>query len=124
MKSDVFAFPFGMVHFQMNLGHTPAVALSALSSRNLGWLRLRTRCSGQPEGVEGGAEEGVSDLPIARKASLHRFFEKRKDRINAKAPYQVNKVKDSSATPFTTPKEEENQPWLGLKPSLSSESGR
>ncbi|XP_022148111.1 protein TIFY 11B-like [Momordica charantia] len=30
------------------------------------------------------------DLPIARRASLHRFFEKRKDRAAARAPYQVN----------------------------------
>lgn len=32
----------------------------------------------------------VSDLPIARRNSLHRFLEKRKDRVAAKAPYQVN----------------------------------
>ncbi|KAA0053514.1 hypothetical protein IC582_008306 [Cucumis melo] len=31
-----------------------------------------------------------SDLPIARRASLHRFFEKRKDRVAARGPYQVN----------------------------------
>ncbi|GMQ08095.1 hypothetical protein CsSME_00051985 [Camellia sinensis var. sinensis] len=33
-----------------------------------------------------------SDLPvpIARRASLHRFFEKRKDRATARAPYQVH----------------------------------
>ncbi|XP_024031546.1 protein TIFY 10b-like [Morus notabilis] len=30
-----------------------------------------------------------SDLPIARRNSLHRFLEKRKDRVAAKAPYQV-----------------------------------
>ncbi|KAF8103272.1 hypothetical protein N665_0188s0215 [Sinapis alba] len=30
----------------------------------------------------------ASELPIARRASLHRFLEKRKDRITSKAPYQ------------------------------------
>ncbi|XP_047966724.1 protein TIFY 10A-like [Salvia hispanica] len=32
-----------------------------------------------------------SDLPIARKNSLARFLEKRKDRITAAAPYQASK---------------------------------
>ncbi|KAL1316071.1 protein TIFY 10b [Arachis duranensis] len=32
----------------------------------------------------------VSDLPLARKASLHRFLEKRKDRIAARSPYQTS----------------------------------
>ncbi|XP_020269190.1 putative germin-like protein 2-1 [Asparagus officinalis] len=39
-KGDVFVFPFGMIHFQMNLGHTPAVALSALSSQNPGVITI------------------------------------------------------------------------------------
>ncbi|KAJ6804314.1 pnFL-2 [Iris pallida] len=61
----------------------------------------------------------VSNLPMARKASLHRFLEKRNDRINAKAPYQV---KDSSKdAPAGSAKAAERQPWLRLKPSLSSE---
>ncbi|NP_001311746.1 protein TIFY 10c-like [Nicotiana tabacum] len=30
-----------------------------------------------------------SELPIARRSSLHRFLEKRKDRATARAPYQV-----------------------------------
>ncbi|XVF74282.1 hypothetical protein PTKIN_Ptkin13bG0097700 [Pterospermum kingtungense] len=33
---------------------------------------------------------GGSDLRIARRNSLHKFFEKRKDRAAARAPYQVN----------------------------------
>ncbi|KAL8191813.1 hypothetical protein R6Q57_028544 [Mikania cordata] len=45
-----------------------------------------------------------SDLPIARKASLARFLEKRKDRITARSPYQVHDVS----------KQEDNKEWLGL----------
>lgn len=46
----------------------------------------------------------VSDLPIARKASLTRFLEKRKDRITARAPY---------GSPVAT-KPAETKSWLGL----------
>ncbi|OIW18765.1 hypothetical protein TanjilG_13517 [Lupinus angustifolius] len=49
----------------------------------------------------------VCDLPIARKASLHRFLEKRKDRIASKAPYQTS-------NPMTAPnKLAESMAWLG-----------
>lgn len=44
------------------------------------------------------------DLPIARKASLTRFLEKRKDRITARAPY---------GSPAVT-KPAETKSWLGL----------
>lgn len=64
------------------------------------------------------AQPYVSDLPIARRASLHRFLEKRKDRINAKAPYQVN----SSSEMVATVKQEDCQPWLGLGPQISMPS--
>ena len=58
------------------------------------------------------ARANASDMPIARKASLHRFLEKRKDRLNAKTPYQAS---PSDATPVK--KEPESQPWLGLGPN-------
>ncbi|XP_037492162.1 germin-like protein subfamily 1 member 13 [Jatropha curcas] len=33
---DVFVFPFGLIHFQFNIGRSPAVAIAALSSQNPG----------------------------------------------------------------------------------------
>lgn len=53
----------------------------------------------------------VSDLPIARRNSLHRFLEKRKDRITAKAPYQVNSSVGVEASKQAAGVE---KPWLGL----------
>ena len=46
----------------------------------------------------------ASDLPIARKASLARFLEKRKDRITSRSPYQVEDVS----------KQDDSKSWLGL----------
>lgn len=57
-------------------------------------------------------QPNFSDLPIARKASLHRFLEKRRDRINAKAPYQMSSsegIKSAKAL----------KPWLGLGSQIS-----
>ncbi|XP_022715309.1 protein TIFY 11B-like [Durio zibethinus] len=42
---------------------------------------------------------GGSDLRIARRNSLHKFFEKRKDRAAARAPYQVNNLRGSPPPP-------------------------
>ncbi|GLT88583.1 hypothetical protein SLE2022_066020 [Rubroshorea leprosula] len=39
-KGDVFVFPIGLIHFQLNIGKTPAVALSALSSQNPGTITI------------------------------------------------------------------------------------
>ncbi|PKI43512.1 hypothetical protein CRG98_036114 [Punica granatum] len=56
------------------------------------------------------AEPMASDLPIARRKSLHRFLEKRKDRITSKSPYQVV---DTSAA--SSP--DKNKAWLSLAAS-------
>ncbi|KAM7276869.1 hypothetical protein ACFE04_018735 [Oxalis oulophora] len=49
------------------------------------------------------------DLPIARRVSLHRFLEKRKDRINSKAPYLINSPVASSARQDESP-----APWFSF----------
>ncbi|KAL2539048.1 Jasmonate Zim-domain protein [Abeliophyllum distichum] len=42
-------------------------------------------------------EANGSDLPIARRSSLHRFLEKRKDRAVARGPYQIQEQPVSSS---------------------------
>lgn len=54
------------------------------------------------------SQPSVADLPIARRNSLTRFLEKRKDRITATAPYQICNKKLANS------KNEENKAWLGL----------
>ncbi|GKU91338.1 hypothetical protein SLEP1_g5225 [Rubroshorea leprosula] len=39
-KGDVFVFPIGLIHFQLNIGKTPAVALSAFSTQNPGTITI------------------------------------------------------------------------------------
>lgn len=55
------------------------------------------------------SQASVADLPIARRNSLTRFLEKRKDRITAIAPYQISNKKIVANS-----KNEENKAWLGL----------
>lgn len=62
------------------------------------------------------AQAALADLPIMRKASLQRFFEKRKDRLGARAPYArpaapaANKEsEDKSASASAS-----SSSWLGL----------
>ncbi|KAG1358834.1 protein TIFY 10a [Cocos nucifera] len=69
------------------------------------------------------AQANASDMPIARRNSLHRFLEKRKDRITTKAPYQVNA---SSWAAAEGAKPEDSKSWLNLgrtvsKPEQSSD---
>nr|CAD1832292.1 unnamed protein product [Ananas comosus var. bracteatus] len=93
---------------------TPTVAPSPATSS----LAVQANNAPKP------AQPNLSDLPLVRKASLHRFLEKRKDRLNAKAPYQVT----ASPLAAAPTKKEESESWLGLGPqvprpslSLSSE---
>lgn len=64
-----------------------------------------TQESIQPSTTKIGCE-----LPIARKASLHRFLEKRKDRITSKAPYQIG----SPAEPSSKSPIEDKPSWLAF----------
>ncbi|XP_039124270.1 protein TIFY 10b-like [Dioscorea cayenensis subsp. rotundata] len=62
------------------------------------------------------AQASGSEMPIARRASLHRFLEKRKDRVIAKAPYQLNAAPPPPAEATGAAKPEESLRWHGFKP--------
>ncbi|XP_010261778.1 PREDICTED: protein TIFY 10B [Nelumbo nucifera] len=78
------------------------------------------------ERLHPSAQTSVSDLPIARKVSLRRFLEKRKDRISSKAPYSVGYSSSTPAgereTPFRS-KPIESKTWLGLASHYSQQLG-
>ncbi|KAG8091326.1 hypothetical protein GUJ93_ZPchr0012g22141 [Zizania palustris] len=65
---------------------------------------LRRVAAGHGVNSEGG------DLPLARKASLKRFMEKRRGRLAATAPYSVRLSLASKATN----EDEDARCWLGL----------
>nr|CAB3501826.1 unnamed protein product [Digitaria exilis] len=58
----------------------------------------------------------VTDMPIARKASLKRFLEKRKNRLTAGDPYPA-----AASELMSKPVKEEDggAPWLGVNSALS-----
>ncbi|KAF8017644.1 hypothetical protein BT93_H2748 [Corymbia citriodora subsp. variegata] len=39
-KGDVFVFPIGLIHFQLNIGKTPALAFATLSSQNPDFITI------------------------------------------------------------------------------------
>jgi jasmonate ZIM domain-containing protein len=57
------------------------------------------------EPIQPSTSSLACELPIARRASLHRFLEKRKDRITSKAPYQIDGSTEASS--------KANAAWLG-----------
>ncbi|CAL4937882.1 unnamed protein product [Urochloa decumbens] len=62
------------------------------------------------------AQPNLTDMPIARKASLKRFLEKRKNRLTAGDPYPVAA---SESTKPAAVKKEEGAPWLGVSSALT-----
>ncbi|KAL3511595.1 hypothetical protein ACH5RR_024312 [Cinchona calisaya] len=60
-------------------------------------------------------EANTSDLPIARRSSLHRFLAKRKDRAGARAPYQLhNNNNNNNDRPESSSKNDQEQLELKL----------
>ncbi|KAM3063054.1 hypothetical protein ACUV84_006021 [Puccinellia chinampoensis] len=65
------------------------------------------------------AQPFLSDMPVARKASLQRFLVKRKSRLAAADPYPVPLMAPARAAKETRrPAEDGGAPWLGFNSGL------
>lgn len=89
-------------------------------------MALATKAASSNAVVNPDLNNNSQTVPIARRASLHRFFEKRKDRAIARAPYQVINCPSSSVSPAAAaprppkPKDQSNYSWLQLEGQSSS----
>ncbi|KAL6649329.1 hypothetical protein ACP70R_013553 [Stipagrostis hirtigluma subsp. patula] len=59
------------------------------------------------------------DMPIARKASLQRFLEKRKSRLTAGDPYPAPSSPAAASESSSKPAKDGGAPWLGVNPMLT-----
>ncbi|CAD6202356.1 unnamed protein product [Miscanthus lutarioriparius] len=63
-------------------------------------------------------QPSLTDMPLARKVSLKRFLEKRKNRLTAADPYPAAAASESSTKQPSAVKDE-GAPWLGVGSALS-----
>lgn len=63
-------------------------------------------------------QPSLTDMPLARKVSLKRFLEKRKNRLTAADPYPAAAAASESSTKPPAVKDE-GAPWLGVNSALS-----
>lgn len=66
-------------------------------------------------------QPSLTDMPLARKVSLKRFLEKRKNRLTAADPYPAAAATAAASESSTKPPavKDEGAPWLGVNSALS-----
>ncbi|RDX86609.1 Protein TIFY 10b, partial [Mucuna pruriens] len=111
---DIMSFAgTGVSQNQNNYAYTFPAAVSACSTRPFPFLMNiipTTANNSVQEHPQAPSKPVICDLPLTRKASLHRFLEKRKDRIAARAPYHT------SNPMAALNKQAESMSWLALTP--------
>ncbi|XP_074285990.1 germin-like protein [Silene latifolia] len=72
-KGDVFVFPQGLVHFQFNVGNTPAMAIAGLSSQNPGVVTIANAVFGSqpPISVDVLAKAFQLDANVVKTLQSH-----------------------------------------------------
>ncbi|KAJ1298520.1 hypothetical protein BS78_01G460000 [Paspalum vaginatum] len=75
--------------------------------------------SAEQNNALGQPTAGLTDMPLARKVSLKRFLEKRKNRLTAADPYPASAAASESTTSTKPAVKQEGTPWLGVNSALS-----
>ncbi|XP_074285992.1 germin-like protein [Silene latifolia] len=72
-KGDVFVYPQGLIHFQFNVGNTPAVAIVGLSSQNPGVVTIANAVFGSqpPISVDVLAKAFQLDANVVKSLQSH-----------------------------------------------------
>ena len=96
----------GQASFTSNVIKSPIEVASSVANPNFGTNSIQ-------EFAHPPRQPIPNNLPIVRNASLHRFLEKRKDRIKAKAPYPTTNS-PSNPSSSNPSKPDESKLWLGL----------
>ncbi|XP_074313513.1 putative germin-like protein 2-1 [Silene latifolia] len=73
-KGDVFVFPQGLIHFQLNIGKTPAVAFSGLSSQNPGVVTIPNAVFGSDPLISVDVLSKAFQLDVGLVKYSQRFF--------------------------------------------------
>ncbi|QHO01456.1 Protein TIFY 10A [Arachis hypogaea] len=106
-NNSVYTYTQSQPSFPPNLARTSAADSSVQAFPNVN-IVASSGSNSIHEHSKPQSRPVVCDLPIARKASLHRFLEKRKDRIASKGPYQAANPIGSANKPA------ESMSWLEL----------
>ncbi|CAK9327865.1 unnamed protein product [Citrullus colocynthis] len=73
-KGDVFVFPVGLIHFQFNVGRTPALAFAGLGSQNPGVITIANAVFGSKPLIPVEVLEKAFQLDVNVVAYLQRRF--------------------------------------------------
>ncbi len=74
-KGDVFLFPKGFLHFQLNIGHAPVFSISALNSQNRGVQLTANALFGAQPPIQDNVLAEAFGIPVSEVQTIKKGFE-------------------------------------------------
>jgi quercetin dioxygenase-like cupin family protein len=73
-KGDVFVFPKGLLHFQLNIGHAPAFSISVLNSQNPGVQLTANALFGAQPPIQDNVLAKAFGIPVSEVQTIKKGF--------------------------------------------------